>query len=80
MDGIPSYGISMLWQEAKKFTDPYIDQVAMVTRPHLDKVSVVLQPCAEKVIYAYGQFIRTATFYHHEVWLCTYDFMYNINT
>ncbi|KAH0993442.1 hypothetical protein GBA52_004925 [Prunus armeniaca] len=54
-------------QEAKKFTDPYIDQVAMVTRPHLDKVSVVLQPCAEKVIYAYGQFIRTATFYHHEV-------------
>lgn len=67
MDGIPSYGISMLWQEAKKFTDPYIDQVAMVTRPHFDKVSVVLQPCAEKVIYAYGQFIRTATFYHHEV-------------
>ncbi|ONI27299.1 hypothetical protein PRUPE_1G078300 [Prunus persica] len=54
-------------QEAKKFTDPYIDQVAMVTRPHFDKVSVVLQPCAEKVIYAYGQFIRTATFYHHEV-------------
>ncbi|PQQ20087.1 uncharacterized protein Pyn_02062 [Prunus yedoensis var. nudiflora] len=57
----------LVFKEAKKFTNPYIDQVAMVTRPHLDKVHAVLQPCAEKVIYAYGQFIRTATFYHHEV-------------
>ncbi|PQM37715.1 hypothetical protein Pyn_22390 [Prunus yedoensis var. nudiflora] len=58
--------IAPLVFKVQKLADPYI-QVAMVTRPHLDQVHVVLQPCAEKVIYAYGQFIRTATFYHHEV-------------
>ncbi|CAN6687242.1 unnamed protein product [Malus baccata var. baccata] len=38
VDGILSYGISVLWQEAKKYTEPYIDRVAMVTKTHLDKL------------------------------------------
>lgn len=67
VDGILSYGISLLWQEAKKYTEPYIDRVAMVTKPHLDKLHIALKPYTEKVLNAYRKVITTTTFLHHEV-------------
>lgn len=55
------------WQEVKKFSKPYIDQVATATKPHVEKVRVVLKPYTKKLVHAYGKFLKSAAVYHHKV-------------
>ncbi|CAN6452675.1 unnamed protein product [Victoria cruziana] len=54
-------------KEAKKYAKPYVDQVATVAKPHVDKARVALKPHTEKVVYLYGEFLKSATTYHHQV-------------
>ncbi|XP_061991982.1 uncharacterized protein LOC133710028 [Rosa rugosa] len=61
-------------QVAKKFTEPYIaqlmmviDEATMVTRTHLANIHVALKPYTKQVLHACRKFIKSATFYHHEV-------------
>ncbi|CAN0824419.1 hypothetical protein LINGRAHAP2_LOCUS43 [Linum grandiflorum] len=55
------------FQEAKKFSKPYIDQIAIVAEPHVKKIKVVMKPYTKKVARAYGNFLKSATTYHHQV-------------
>ena len=57
------------WQEGKKFTKPYIDQVATVTSPHVDKARVFLKPYTKKVTRTYRKFVKAGTMYHRRVFL-----------
>ncbi|KAF5726314.1 hypothetical protein HS088_TW23G01059 [Tripterygium wilfordii] len=54
-------------QEAKKFSKPYIDQVATVTKPHIEKARAVLKPYTKEIVHAYGKFLEYASTYHHQV-------------
>ncbi|KAM1507544.1 hypothetical protein TB2_016610 [Malus domestica] len=44
------------FQEAKKFSKPYVDQLTTVTKPHVDKA-----------VIAYEKFLKSASTYHHQV-------------
>ncbi|EOA16656.1 hypothetical protein CARUB_v10004835mg [Capsella rubella] len=55
------------YYQAKKFSKPYVDQVATTTKPHVDKIKVAMKPYTTKVIIVYTEFLESATTYHHQV-------------
>lgn len=58
----------IIWfQEAKKFSKPYINQVAEITKPHVEKVRVALKPYTKQVVRSYRKFLKSANTYHHQV-------------
>lgn len=58
---------SLTLQEAKKFSKPYVDQVATATKPHVDKARATMKPYTKKAIRYYKGFLKSATTYHHQV-------------
>ncbi|KAG6513061.1 hypothetical protein ZIOFF_023368 [Zingiber officinale] len=62
---------------AKRFSQPYIDQVATITKPHVEKVRVGLSPYSDHVSHAYGKFLKSATTYHLQVQVGIQEFFKN---
>ncbi|KAK4785607.1 hypothetical protein SAY86_002296 [Trapa natans] len=55
------------YQEANKFSKPYIDQVATVAKPHVEKVKVSMEPYKKEAIHAYWKFLQSASTYHKQI-------------
>lgn len=66
---LPSNALSIFvtFQEVRRFSKPYIDQVATAARPHVDKLQTTVKPHTEKAIHAYRKFLESATVYHLQV-------------
>ena len=64
------------FQEAKKFSKPYVEQVATATKPHVDKIKVAVKPYTTKVVIVYTEFLESATTYHNQVWNNEYFYKY----
>ncbi|KAM0946671.1 hypothetical protein DsansV1_C08g0077991 [Dioscorea sansibarensis] len=54
-------------KKAREVSRPYIEQVAVITKPHVEKLHVVMKPYTTRAVYAYGEFLKTATKYHDQV-------------
>ncbi|XP_021277616.1 structural maintenance of chromosomes protein 2-like isoform X2 [Herrania umbratica] len=54
-------------QEVKKFAEPYVNQVVMVTRLHYETMEVALKPYTKKMIHTYRKLVNSASLYHHQV-------------
>lgn len=54
-------------QEAKKFSKPYVDQVATAAKPHIEKARFALKPYTKKAVHGYRKLLETATAYHYQV-------------
>ncbi|XWS52259.1 hypothetical protein CRYUN_Cryun11dG0053200 [Craigia yunnanensis] len=52
--------------EVKTFSEPYINQVVMVTKPHYETMQVALN-YTKKTIHTYRKLIKSASLYHHQV-------------
>lgn len=64
------YNCSVLcFQEAKKLSKPYVDQIATATKPHVEKIRTTLKPYTKRARHVYGQFRETAATYHHQVFV-----------
>ncbi|KAK4774742.1 hypothetical protein SAY86_009677 [Trapa natans] len=61
------HAVDPYYQEAKKFSKPYIDQVATAAKPHVEKVRVSMEPYTKEAIRAYGKFLDFAFTYHKQV-------------
>ncbi|XP_068325471.1 uncharacterized protein [Pyrus communis] len=48
--------VDLYFQEAKRFSEPYVDLLTTVTKPHVDKA-----------VIAYEKFLKSASTYHHQV-------------
>lgn len=59
----------IFFQEAKKLSKPYINQVAKASKPHVDRLKTTLKPYTEKAGQEYEKFLETATLYHQQVFL-----------
>ncbi|PKA57871.1 hypothetical protein AXF42_Ash012410 [Apostasia shenzhenica] len=55
------------FQEAKKFSKPYIDQLTNKAKPHVEKVQVVTDPYRERAAQAYKKLVKTIVTYHNQV-------------
>lgn len=64
----------------KKFTKPYIDQVATVTKPHVEKARVILKPYTKKIVRTHNKFVKAATMYHRQVFTLFLIFMTFVQT
>lgn len=58
----------IIWQEVKKFSKPYIDQIATATKPHVDKIRNALKPYTQEAFHFCGMFLECASAYHHQVY------------
>ncbi|KAL6207719.1 hypothetical protein ACLB2K_018673 [Fragaria x ananassa] len=64
---VDPYFQASICPEAKRFSKPYVDQVATVAKPHVEKVRVVLKPYTKQAVQAYEKFLKSASTYHHQV-------------
>ncbi|GMJ07146.1 hypothetical protein like AT4G31340 [Hibiscus trionum] len=54
-------------QEVKKFSEPYVNHVVMVTKPRHKTIQVALKPYTKKTIRTYRKLIKSASIYHHQI-------------